>query len=223
MQTTITDGIKMLVARHAATEGCEVGNKALATVKKISNADPSEGVWAEGDEFTIPAANEIEQAVFVAMVNGNKAPAIAVETKAGTPKVLYLSSLKKNVIEYEEDGDQYSIKKDASGNNIPAHFARVGGDENAAETPLRKAIMQKATVGDIIDYLAGKTLKVSHIMGPYKTSRLKAKTDAMGRRDGYEVVGLRNTSIPVFEEVKQWRNPLFSPLKGEFLEIGPQQ
>ena len=166
MQTTITDGIKMLVARHAATEGCEVGNKALATVKKISNADPSEGVWA------------------------------------GTPKVLYLSSLKKNVIEYEEDGDQYSIKKDASGNNIPAHFARVGGDENAAETPLRKAIMQKATVGDIIDYLAGKTLKVSHIMGPYKTSRLKAKTDAMGRRDGYEVVGLRNTSIPVFEEVK---------------------
>lgn len=201
-QSTITDGIKMLVARHAATEGCEVGSKAIATVKKISNADPSEGVWAVGDEFTVPAANEIEQAVFVAMVNGNKAPAIAVETKSGTPKVLYLSSLKKNVIEYEEDGDQYQIKKDAQGNNIPAHFARVGGDEDAAETPLRKAVMQKATVGDIIDYLAGKTLKVSHIMGPYKTSRLRAKTNPItGQRDGYEVVGLRNTSIPVFEEV----------------------
>lgn len=191
-QTTITDGIKMLVARHAATEGCEVGTKALATVKKISNADPSEGVWNPGDEFTIPAANEIEQAVFVAMVNGNKAPAIAVETKNGTPKVLYLSSLKKNVIEYEEDGDQYSIKKDAQGNNVPAHFA---------DTSFRKAIMQKATVGDIIDYLAGKTLKVTSIMGPYKTSRLKAKFNSLGQRDGYEVVGLRNTSIPVFEEV----------------------
>lgn len=196
-QTTITDGIKMLVARHAATEGCEVGSKALATVKKISNADPSEGVWAEGDQFTIPAANEIEQAVFVAMVNGNKAPAIAVETTTGTPKVLYISSLKKNVIEYEEDGDQYAIKKDSTGNNIPAHFAgeEVGG------TPLRKAVMQQATVGDIISFLAGKTLKVSKIMGPYKTSRLRAKTDALGRRDGYEVVGLRNTTIPVFEEV----------------------
>ena len=191
-QSTITEGIKMLVARHAATEGCEVGNKAIAAVKKISNADPSEGVWQPGDEFTIPAANEIEKAVFVSLVNGNKAPAIAVETKSGTPKVLYISSLKKNVIEYEEDGDQYVIKKDAAGNNVPAHFA---------DTPLRKAIMQKATVGDIIDYLAGKTLRVKELMGPYKTSRLKAKTDALGRRDGYEVVGLRNTSIPVFEEV----------------------
>ena len=199
-QSTITDGIKMLVARHAAA-GAEIGEKAFLAVKKISNADPSEGVWAVGDEFTIPTADEIKQALFVAMVNGNQAPAIAVETKNGTPKVLYLSSLKKNVIEYEEDGDQYQIRKDASGVNIPAHFARVGGDEDAAETPLRKAVMQKATVGDIVDFLAGKTLKVSHIMGPYKTSRLKAKFTATGQRDGYEVVGLRNTSIPVFEEV----------------------
>ena len=218
-QTTVSDGIKMLVARHAATEGCEVGTKAIATVKKISNADPSEGVWNKGDEFTVPSKELIDQAVFVAMVTGNKAPAIAVDLKNGTSKVLYISSLKKNVIEYEEDGDQYQIKKDAAGNNIPAHFAgeEVGG------TPLRKEIMNKATIGDIIDCLAGRTFKVSDIMGPYKTSRLKAKTNALGQRDGYEVVGLRNTTIPVFEEVKQWELPLFSPLKGEFLEIGPQR
>lgn len=218
-QTTISDGIKMLVARHAATEGCEVGTKALATVKKISNADPSEGVWNKGDEFTVPGKELIDQAVFVAMVNGNKAPAIAVDLKNGTSKVLYISSLKKNVIEYEEDGDQYQIKKDAAGNNIPAHFAgeEVGG------TPLRKEIMNKATIGDIIDCLAGRTFRVADIMGPYKTSRLKAKTNALGQRDGYEVVGLRNTSIPVFEEVKQWELPLFSPSKGEFSEIGPQR
>ena len=190
-QSTITDGIKMLVARHAATEGCEVGSKAIAAVKKISNADPSEGVWNKGDKFTVPAKDEIEQAVFVAMVNGNKAPAIAVETNNG-PKVLYISTLKKNVIEYEEDGDQFQVKKQADGSNVPAHFA---------DTAFRKQIMQKATVGDIIDFIAGKTLEVTDIMGPYKTSRLKAKTDALGRRDGYEVVGLRNTSIPVFEEV----------------------
>ena len=191
-QTTITDGIKMLVERHKAAEGTLVGNAAIAACKKISNADPSEGIWNKGDKFTVPAASEIEQAVFVAMVNGNKAPAIAVETNNG-PKVLYISSLKKNVIEYEEDGDQFVIKKQADGSNVPAHFA---------DTEFRKEIMKKATVGDIIDFLAGKTLKVTKIMGPYKTSRLKAKTDALGRRDGYEVVGLRNTSIPVFEEVR---------------------
>lgn len=202
-QTTITDGIKMLVERHKAAEGTLVGNAAIAACKKISNADPSEGVWNKGDKFTVPAADEIEQAIFVAMVNGNKAPAVAVETNNG-PKVLYISSLKKNVIEYEEDGDQFIIKKDAAGNNIPAHIARVGGDglnEGTDETPLRKEVMKLATVESIINYLAGKTIECVGVMGPYKTSRLKAKTNALGQRDGYEVVGLRNTSIPVFEEV----------------------
>ena len=183
----------MLVARHAATKGCEVGAKALELVRGISNADPSEGVWSKGDKFTVPAKDEIEQAVFVALVNGNKAPAIAVETNNG-PKVLYISSLKKNVIEYEEDGDQYVVKTDASGNNVPAHFA---------DTAFRKQIMQKATVLDIIDFLAGKTIEVTNVMGPYKTSRLKQKFNAVGAPDGYEVVGLRNTSIPVFEEVTE--------------------
>jgi hypothetical protein len=192
-QTKVSDGVAMLVARHAATEGCKVGTNALGEVKKISNADPSEGIWAKGDEFTVPAKELLDQAVFVAMVNGNKAPAIAVDLKNGGAKVLYISTLKKNVIEYEEDGDQYSIKKQADGSNTPAHFA---------DTPLRKEIMGKATVGDIIDCLAGRTFRVADIMGPYKTSRLKAKFNAVGQRDGYEVVGLRNTSIPVFEEVK---------------------
>lgn len=198
-QTSVSDGIKMLVARHAATEGCKVGTQAIGEVKKISNADPSEGIWNQGDEFTVPAKELLDQAVFVAMVNGNKAPAIAVDLKSGGAKVLYISSLKKNVIEYEEDGDQYVIKKQADGTNVPAHYA----GEATGGTPLRKEIMSKATVGDIIDSLAGRTFRVASIMGPYKTSRLKAKFNALGQRDGYEVVGLRNTSIPVFEEVKK--------------------
>lgn len=193
-QTSVSDGIKMLVARHAATEGCKVGTQAIGEIKKISNVDPSEGIWNVGDQFTIPSKELLDQAVFVSMVNGNKAPAIAVETTTGTPKALYFSTLKKNVIEYEEDGDQYVIKKQADGSNVPAHYA---------DTPLRKEIMSKATVGDIAEALAGRTFKVASIMGPYKTSRLKAKFNALGQRDGYEVVGLRNTSIPVFEEVKK--------------------
>ena len=190
--TKVSDGVAMLVARHAATEGCKVGTSALTDVKKISNADPSEGIWNKNDQFTVPGKDQLDQAVFVAMVNGNKAPAIAVDLADGSAKVLYISTLKKNVIEYEEDGDTFAIKKDAAGNNIPPHFA---------DTPLRKEIMSKATVGDIIDCIAGRTFKVADIMGPYKTSRLKAKFNAVGERDGYEVVGLRNTSIPVFEEV----------------------
>jgi len=199
--TKVSDGVAMLVARHAAA-GATVGAKALTAVKSISNTDPSEGIWRQDDQFIVPSKELLDQAVFVAKVNGNDAPAIAVDLVGGGSKVLYISSLKKNVIEYEEDGDQFVVKKLSNGTTMPAHIARVGGKEDGEETPLRKEVMSKATVSDIINSLAGRKFKVANIMGPYKTSRLKAKFNAVGERDGYEVVGLRNTSIPVFEEVK---------------------
>ena len=188
----LPEGVEMLVKRHAAVAGTEVGTAAINSMKKLTNADPSEGVWNPGDQFTVPPADLIDQAAFVAAINGNKAPAVAVHCENGQDKVLYLSTLKKNVVEYEETEDGYVTKKNADGTTV-THYA---------DTPLRKEVMGKATVGDILMGLAGRTFKVASVMGPYKTSRLKATYNAAGQRDGYEVVGLRNTSIPVFEEVK---------------------
>lgn len=188
--TKLPEGVETLVRRHAAA-GAAIGSTALNSMKKLTNADPSEGIWAKDDQFEVPAANLIEQAVFVASINGNSAPAIAVQCSNGMSKVLYLSTLKKNVVEYEETEDGYQTKKNADGSTI-THFA---------DTPLRKEVMSKATVGEIVESLAGRTFRVADVMGPYKTSRLKANYDANGNRS-YEVVGLRNTSIPVFEEVK---------------------
>lgn len=192
----LPEGVLMLVNRHAAVAGTEVGAAALNSMKKLTNADPTEGVWNQNDQFTIPPAELINEAVFVAMINGNKAPAVAVHCENGQDKVLYLSTLKKNVVEYEESEDGFQTKKNADG-SVVTHYA---GDATGG-TALRKEIMGKATVGDIISALAGRTFKVSSIMGPYKTSRLKPVYDGQGNRS-YEVVGLRNTSIPVFEEVK---------------------
>ena len=191
----LPEGVKMLVNRHAAVAGTEVGAAALNSMKKLTNADPTEGVWNQNDQFTIPPTELINEAVFVAMINGNKAPAVAVHCENGQDKVLYLSTLKKNVVEYEETEDGFQTKKNPDG-SVVTHYA---GDATGG-TPLRKEIMGKATVGDIISSLAGRTFKVSSIMGPYKTSRLKPVYDGQGNRS-YEVVGLRNTSIPVFEEV----------------------
>jgi hypothetical protein len=193
----LPEGVEMLVKRHAAVAGTEVGTAAINSMKKLTNADPSEGVWNPGDQFTVPPADLIDQAAFVAAINGNKAPAVAVHCENGQDKVLYLSTLKKNVVVYEETEDGYVTKKKADG-TAETHFA---GEETGG-SPLRKEIMSKATVGDILMGLAGRTFKVASVMGPYKTSRLKATYNAAGQRDGYEVVGLRNTSIPVFEEVK---------------------
>lgn len=189
-KTQISAGCLMLVERHKAA-GAEIGSTAMSAMKKISNTDPSEGVWNAGDEFEVPAAEDLEKVAFIAKVNGNNAPAIAVHCTNGMDKVLYLSTLKKNVVEYEETEDGYATKKNNDGSTI-THFA---------DTPFRKEIMSKATVGDILSSLAGRTFKVESVMGPYQTSRLKAKYTPTGQRDGYEVVGLRNSSIPVFVEV----------------------
>ena len=190
-KTQISAGCLMLVERHKAA-GAEIGSTAMSAMKKISNTDPSEGVWNTGDEFEVPAAEDLDKVAFIAKVNGNNAPAIAVHCTNGMDKVLYLSTLKKNVVEYEETEDGYTTKKNSDGSTI-THFA---------DTPLRKEIMGKATVGDIVGSLAGRKFKVDSVMGPYQTSRLKAKYTPTGQRDGYEVVGLRNSSIPVFVEVK---------------------
>jgi hypothetical protein len=190
-RSELSQGCLMLVERHKAA-GAEIGSTAMAAMKKISNTDPSEGVWNKGDEFSIPAAEDLEKVAFIAKVNGNNAPAVAVHCKNGQDKVLYLSTLKKNVVVYEETEDGFVTKKNADG-TTETHFA---------DTELRKEIMGKATVGDILGSLAGRTFKVESVMGPYQTSRLKAKYTPTGQRDGYEVVGLRNSSIPVFVEVK---------------------
>lgn len=189
-KTEISAGCLMLVERHKAA-GAEIGSTAMSAMKKISNTDPSEGVWNAGDEFEVPAAEDLDKVAFIAKVNGNNAPAIAVHCTNGMDKVLYLSTLKKNVVEYEETEDGYTTKKNSDGSTI-THFA---------DTPFRKEIMGKATVGDILSSLAGRKFKVDSVMGPYQTSRLKAKYTPTGQRDGYEVVGLRNSSIPVFVEV----------------------
>lgn len=188
----LPEGVIMLVQRHAAVAGTETGLNAINSMKKISNVDPSEGIWQKGDEFEVAPADQIAEAAFVAMVNGNKAPAIAVHCTNGQDKVLYLSTLKKNVVVYHETEDGYETVKNADG-TAETHFA---------DTPLRKEVMSRATVGDIVASLAGRKFKVADVMGPYKTSRLKAVYGDNGQRTGYEVVGLRNTSIPVFEEVK---------------------
>lgn len=192
----LPEGVKMLVQRHAAVEGTEVGTKAISSMKKLTNADPSEGVWNKGDEFTVPPMNLIEGAAFVASINGNKAPAVAVSCTNGSDKVLYLSTLKKNIVEYEETEDGFDTKKNADGTTV-THFAGSDGTDGT----LRKEIMGKATVGDILESIAGRTFKVTEVMGPYKTSRLNRKYDEHGNAS-YEVIGLRNSSIPVFVEVK---------------------
>lgn len=188
----VTDAVKNVIRRHEATVGCLTGTEAYKAIGKISNVDPGEGSWNEGDVFTVP--KDIKAALFVAKINGNNAPGVAVNTAAGEGKALYFSTLKKSVVPYEEDENgEFRIARDENGENMPAVTA---GTDNA----VRQAILRQPTIGAIADYVAGRSFKVVKVISGIQTSRLERQTGDNGQIK-WKVVGLRKTSIPVFEDI----------------------
>lgn len=189
-QSTIRFDIRYLVQRHAVCEGTVLGTKAMESMKKLTTRDDLQHYFQVGDQFTIPGQDLLEEFSFVIDVSGRKIPAVAVQCTSGEPKILRLPTLIKKVDEYEESNGEYRIKKNADGTNV-THFADI---------PLRREIFGQNTVADILHALSGRTFRVSTIMGPYKTSRIKLTNDNLGRRK-YEIIGLQETTIPVFEEI----------------------
>lgn len=189
-QTTFSSGIRELVLRHAACEGTVLGTKEMESMKKLTTKDVLQHYFQVGDQFTIPGQELLEEFSFVIDVNGSKIPAVAVQCTSGEPKRLCLPTLIKQVVEYEESNGEYRIKKNTDGTYV-THFA---------DTPLRREILAKNTVADILYALSGRTFRVSSIMGPYKTSRLKKTYDYLGQIK-IEIAELQETTIPVFEEI----------------------
>lgn len=189
-KNAISEGVKALVQRHAAVAGTVVGANAYTECGNISNADPEEAIFNKGDKFTVPAADVIADAIFVSRLGTSKVPAVAVEMADGSAKVLYLSSMRKRVVEYEETPDGFKSKRDANGAVI----------SHAADTPLYKKIKNMPTAQAILNEIAGKTYEVSDVLGPYATSQIGTVKDEYGN-ESRGVVGLRNTSVCVFSEV----------------------
>ena len=189
-QSTIRFDIRYLVQRHAVCEGTVLGTKAMESMKKLTTRDDLQHYFQVGDQFTIPGLELLEEFSFVLDVNGRKIPAIAVQCTSGEPKRLCLPTLIKQVVEYEEMNGEYRIKMNTDGTYV-THFA---------DTPLRREILARNTVADILHALFGRTFRVSAIMGPYKTSRFKETYDCLGRKK-IEIAELQETTIPVFEEI----------------------
>ena len=148
--------IRALVQRHAVCEGTVLGTKAMESMKKLTTRDDLQHYFQVGDQFTIPGQELLEEFSFVIDVNGRKIPAVAVQCTSGEPKRLCLPTLIKQVVEYEESNGEYRIKKNTDGTYV-THFA---------DTPLRREILAKNTVADILYALSGRTFRVSSIMGP---------------------------------------------------------
>lgn len=197
-KSNLSNGVKALIERHAAVEGTVTGANALVECGNISNADPDEAIFQAGDEFTVPSADNLADAVFVARLGTAKVPAVAVDMKDGSAKVLYLSSLRKRVVEFEETADGFVSKRDAAGAVI-SHSVGEDSTTSAKAKSLYQEIKNLPTAKAIAERIAGKTFVVKSVLGPYQTSRIGVKKDEYGN-ESRGVVGLRNTSINVFEE-----------------------
>lgn len=194
-KSELSIGVKALVERHRAVEGTLVGAEAIRECANISNADPEEAVFQKGDKFTVPGVENVAEAVFVARLGTAKVPAVAVDMADGSSKVLYLSALRKRVVEFEETADGFVSRRNAEG----AVISHCAGD-----VPEGKAVYQKIknlpTAEAIIKEIAGKTFTVRDVLGPFQTSRVGVVKDEYGN-ESRGVVGLRNTNINVFEMV----------------------
>lgn len=190
----LSSSAKALIERHAAVEGTITGVNALNELGNISNADPDEAIFQKGDKFTVPAKDDIAEAVFVARLGTAKVPAIVVDMDGGGSKVLYLSSMRKRVIEFEETAEGYASKRNATG----AVISHCAGDY-----PEGKAVYEKIknlpTAKAIAEEIAGKHFEVIDVAGPFQTSRVGTMKDEYGN-ESRGVVGLRNTNINIFKE-----------------------
>ena len=189
-KTNLSESSKALIERHKAVAGTMTGAEALAELSNISNADPDEAIFQKGDKFTCPAKELIGDAVFVARLGNSKVPAMVVDMAGGGSKVLYLSSMRKRVVEYEETPEGFVSRRDAAGAVI----------SHSAGTPLYEKIKNLPTAKAIAEEIAGKTFEVKDVLGPFQTSRIGTVKDEYGN-ESRGVVGLRNTNINVFEEV----------------------
>lgn len=116
-------------------------------------------MFAEGDEFTIPEGQDLQESKFIRMFNGNRAPGIFVEVN-GQAKELYISSFVKAVVPYNDDSTR---AKDAAGNNLPAVIASGTAVDLWKESADAESALQSA---------AGKKMKITKIT-PVQTMRLR--------------------------------------------------
>ena len=112
----------------------------------------------------------------------------------GGSKVLYLSSMRKRVIEFEETADGFSSKRNATG----AVISHCAGDHAEGKAVYEK-IKNLPTAKAIAEEIAGKHFEIIDVLGPFQTSRVGTIKDEYGN-ESRGVVGLRNTNINVFKE-----------------------
>lgn len=180
-------GVKNILARYQSGAGNIVGKAAFGKLTSLSNADPGEASFEVGEEFTMPSAEELQDCCVIRHFNGRDIAAFAIDTNMGS-KLLYVSSLRKSVPEYEQVGSEFKPVREGS-------RAKV----HDSGTKLRKDIMKCGTIAQVANLLADKKIKVTGISEPITTARFQRVTNPATGNETNEIVGLRETTITSFD------------------------
>lgn len=182
-------GVQNILARYNGGDNT-VGKAAFSKLVNLSNMDPSEASFEVGEEFTMPSAEDLQDCCVVRKFNGRDIAAFAIDTNMGS-KLLYVSSLRKSVPEYEQTPDGFKPIREGS-------RAKV----HDSGTKLREDIMKCGTIAQVANLLAGKKIKVTAISEPITTARFQRVTNPATGNETNEIVGLRETTITSFEYAK---------------------
>lgn len=180
-------GVQNILARYQSGAGNVVGKAAFGMLTSLSNADPGEASFEVGEEWTMPSVEELQDCCVIRNFNGRDIAAFAIDTNMGS-KLLYVSSLRKSVPEYEQTPDGFKPIREGS-------RAKV----HDSGTKLRKDIMKCGTIAQVANLLAGKKIKVTAISEPITTARFQRVTNPATGNETNEIVGLRETTITSFE------------------------
>ncbi len=96
----IQSALKRVTAGNA---NAKVGAAALAQFKNIPNRNVEAAQWRVGDSAVIPDEATLGGQAFVQPVGDNMAAGVMLTTEAGVDKQLFLSSLKKSAVEYDDE------------------------------------------------------------------------------------------------------------------------
>jgi hypothetical protein len=166
----------------------KVGQSAFESLDKIPNNDPSEAQWNLGDEVQMPPLETLKACAIIRPFNGRSLPAFAVDCN-GVGKLLYLSTLKKTVLEYKKDEVTGTIEMVRDDNGRPV--------QHQADTKLTKDVRAAATMGAIAKLLAGKKIKVTKVEENLPTARFSQEVVNGVTRN--IPTGVRTTTLPYFE------------------------
>lgn len=168
----------------------KVGSTAFEALDKIPNQDPSEAQWNLGDEIQMPPLDVLKECAIIRPFNGRSLPAFAVDCN-GVGKLLYLSTLKKTVLEYKKDEVTGTIEMVRDDNGRPI--------QHQSDTKLTKDVRSAATMGAIAKLLAGKKIKVTKVEENLPTAKFSQEVINGATRN--VPTDVRTTTLPYFEYV----------------------